>query len=143
MSELFLSLFGLIFTYFGIKTIKKSLNLNKVGIRTTGTVISTRAVSPTNNDVDDIGPTRYLYSSTVKFTTKDKQTLEVELGDASGREDTIGSKRKIIYNPQFPKEVEGDNVFSMVIGPWLTLVFGLIMFIWGILEMFEVINVIK
>ena len=54
MSELFLSLFGLIFTYGGIIAIKKNLNLKKVGIRTIGTVISTRAVSRKNNSVDDV-----------------------------------------------------------------------------------------
>ena len=142
MSEIFLSLFGFAFIFFGIKALRKSLNLKKNGIRTTGTVISTRAVSITNNDADDVGPTRWNYSSTVKFTTIDKQTLEVELGEA-GAEDAIGSKRKIIYNPQSPAEVEPDNVFSMVIAPWLALIFGLIMFIWGILEIFGIINVIK
>lgn len=143
MSELFLSLFGLIFTYGGIMAIKKNLNLKKVGIRTIGTVISTRAVSRTNNSVDDIGPTRWLYRSTVKFTTKDKQIFEVELGDASGREDAIGSKIKIIYDAQIPEEVKENNVLSMVIAPWLFLGCGLFSFLWGILEMFEMINVIK
>ena len=143
MKELFLTLFGFIFVYFGIKAIRKVLNLKKNGIKTLGTVVSTRHVSNSNNDVDDVGPVRPMYSSTVKFTTKDNQTLEVELGDESSAEDAIGRKRKIIYNPQFPEEVEEDNVFSMVIGPWLALGCGLVMFIWGILEMFEVINVIK
>ena len=55
----------------------------------------------------------------MKFTTKDEQTLEVELGDASGAEDAIGSERKIIYDTQFPEEVKEDNVLSMVIAPWL------------------------
>jgi len=143
MKELFLILFGLIFTYGGIKAIKKNLNLKKVGIRTLGTVISTRAVRSTNTRVDDTGPTRWLYRPTVKFTTKDEQTLEVELGDASGVEDTIGSKRKIIYDPQFPEEVKENNVLSMVIAPWLGLGCGLFSFLWGILEMLEVVNVIK
>ena len=78
-----------------------------------------------------------------EFITKDKQTLEVELGDASGGEDVIGSKIKIIYNPQSPEEVKEDNVLSMVIAPWLFLGCGLFSLLWGILEIFEVINVIK
>jgi len=143
MKELFLSIFGFLFVYVGIKMIRKILNLKKTGIRTLGTVVSTRPVSVTNNDTDDVGPVRYMYSSTVKFTTKDNQTIEVELGDASGAEDAIGSERKIIYNPLSPEEVEADNIFSLVLGPWLALVFGLGMFIWGILEMFEIIDVIK
>lgn len=142
MSEFFLSLFGVAFIFVGIKSIKKSLHVQKNGIRTTGTVISTRAVSLTNNEANDVGPIRRNYSSTVKFITKDKQTLEVELGDA-GAEDAIGSKRKIIYDAQFPEEVQADNVFSMVIGPWLALACGLACFIWGILEMLDVINVLK
>jgi len=143
MKELLLSLFGFAFVYVGIKVIRKVLNLKKNGIKTLGTVVSTRPVSATNNDADDVGPVRWMYRSTVKFTTKNNQILEVELGEANSAEDTIGSKRKIIYNPQSPEEVEANNVFSMVIGPWLALVFGLIMFIWGILEMFSIINIIK
>jgi len=143
MKELFLILFGFIFTYGGIKAIKKNLNLKKVGIRTIGIVISTRAVSSSNNRVGDTGPTRWLYRPTVKFTTKDNRTLEVELGDASGGEDVIGSKRKIIYDAQFPEEVKEDNVLSMVIAPWLGLGFGLGSFIWGILEILGIINVIN
>ena len=143
MKELFLSLFGFAFIYFGIKVIRKTLNLKKNGIKTLGTVVSTRHVSTSNTGVDDVGPVRRKYRSTVKFTTKDNQTIEVELGDANGAEDAIGSKRKIIYNPLIPEEVESNNVFSMVIGPWLALIFGLIMFIWGILEIFGIINVIK
>jgi|GEM_PF-2805500 len=143
MKELILSLFGLIFTYGGIIAIKKNLNLKKVGIKTNGTVISTRVERSTNSRVGDTGPTRWHYRPTVKFTTKDKQTLEVELGDASGVEDVIGSKRKIIYNPQFPEEVKEDNVLSMVIVPWLFLGCGLLFFLWGILEMLEIVNIIK
>lgn len=143
MKELILSLFGLIFTYGGIIAIKKNLNLKKVGIKTIGTVISTRAERSTNSRVNDTGPIRYLYRSTVKFITKDEQTLEVELGDASGAEDAIGSKIKIIYNPKFPEEVKEDNVLSMLIAPWLFFGLGLGMFTWGILEMFEIINVIN
>ena len=142
MKELFLCLFGFIFVYVGIKAIKKNLNLKKNGIKTIGTVVSTRHVSTTNNGVDDVGPSRRMYSSTVKFTTKDKQTIEVELGDANSAEDAIGSERKIIYNPQF-LEVMEDSVLSMVIAPWLFFGCGLVMFTWGILEMFEVINVMK
>lgn len=143
MKEIFLILFGFIFIYFGIKTIIKIFNLKKNGIKTLGTVVSTRPVSATNNSADDIGPVRWTYSSTVKFTTKDNQIVEVELGDASGAEDAIGSKIKIIYNPQFPEEVESDNVFSTVIGPLFALGVGLLMFLWGILEMLDVINVLK
>lgn len=143
MKELFLTLFGFIFVYVGIKAIKKNRYLQKFGIRTIGIVVSTRHVSNSNNDVDDVGPVRRMYRSTVKFTTKDKEIVEVELGDASGAEDAIGSERKIVYNPQFPKEVKEDNVFSMVIAPWLSLGLGLFMFLWGVLEMFAVINVMK
>lgn len=143
MKELFLILFGFAFIYFGFKTVRKILNLKKNGIKTLGTVIGTRHVSNSNNDVDDVGTVRPMYRSTVRFTTIDKRIIEAELSDANAAEDTIGSKRKIIYNPQFPEEVEAYNVFSMVIGPGAALGIGLLMFIWGVLEMFEVINVIK
>lgn len=143
MKELFLCLFGFAFVFFGIKFVRKVLNLRKNGIKTLGTVISTEHVSDSNNDADDVGPSRPVYRSTVRFTTKDKQTIEVELGESSLTKDPIGSKRKIVYNPQIPEEVEADNVFSMVIVPLGALGVGLLMFIWGILEMFDVINVIK
>ena len=142
MKELFLCLFGFIFVYVGIKAIKKNLNLKKIGIKTIGIVVSTRRYSSGSQN-DPNSTTRWMYRSTVKFITKDKQTIEVELGDANGAEDAIGSERKIIYNPQFPEEVKEDNVLSMVIAPWLALGCGLFSFIWGFLEMFAVINVMR
>ena len=82
-----------------------------------------------------------MYRSTVKFTTKNNKVLEIELGEASGAKDAIGSKRKIIYNTLFPQEVEADNIFVLVLGPWVALVIGLGMFIWGVLEMLEIVNI--
>jgi len=143
MKELLLSLFGFVFIYLGIKAVRKVLRLKRNGVKTLAKVVSTKHVSNSNNDADDVGPTRLMYRSTVKFTTPKNETIEVELGEANGNEDAIGSKRKIIYNPQFPEEVEADNIFSLIIGPGSALGIGLLMFIWGILEMLEVINVIK
>jgi len=144
MTEIILSLFGLLFIYVGIKVIRKSLHLKKNGIRTLGTVISTSSEMTRsridNNMADGSGR---IYRSTVEYTTEDGRTLEAEIGEGRGVEDAIGSDRKIIYDPELPQEVQADNVLSMSIAPYLFLACGLVSFLWGILEMFGVINVMQ
>lgn len=142
MKELIFSLIGFIIINVGIKGIKKNLHMQKNGIRTIGTVVKTSSEKSTHTQEDGNNNKR-VYRSTVKFTTEDARILEVELGDASGVEDAIGSERKIIYDPEFPQEAKSDNQFNMVIAPWLFLGCGLLLFLWGILELFSVTNVLK
>jgi len=138
MKELFISVIGFVMIYVAIKSMKKNRHLQKNGIKTIATVVSTFSYSskkPDNNTNER------MYRSTVKFTTKDNQILEVELGDASSVEDPIGSDRKIIYDPKSPQDAKSDNILNMLITPWLFLGLGIFLLVWGLLEIFSITNV--
>lgn len=142
MNALIIIIIGIIIIYVGFEWIKKNRHLLKIGIRTIGTVVSTSSEKSTSiKDKDGLYET--VYYSTVKFTTKDKRTLEVELLHKSVVKDPIGFEKKLIYDPQYPQEVRLINQFNMVIGPWLFLGCGAILFLWGILELSGVTDIVQ
>lgn len=140
MHELIIFLIGIVMTFVGFKLVKKNRALLKNGIRTSATVVSTHSYSSDNSDP---GVDGRKFRSTVKFTTKDKQTIEVELGDANRVQDPIGSSRKIIYDPELPQEAQTDDMMSMYIAPLLFFALGIGLFVWGLLEMLSVTNLLS
>lgn len=138
MKEIWISLIGFLTIYVAIKLVKKNRYLQKNAIRTIATVVSTFSYSSRKSDNTH---NEKMYRSTVKFETKEKQLVEVEPGDASNIPDPIGSEGKIIYNPEFPQDAKSDNILNRLIAPWLFFGLGVSLFVWGLLEIFSITNV--
>ena len=142
VNELIVIVIGLFIAYIGFEWLKKNQHLQKHGIKTIGTVVSTSSEKSTSiKDADGLYQT--VYRSTVKFETTDKRIMEVELLENSIIEDPIGTEKKIIYDPQFPQGIKLNKYFNMVIVPWLFFGCGAFTVLWGLLELFDVTSVLK
>jgi hypothetical protein len=126
----------------GIYLLKKNKYLLKVGIRTTASVVSNRYSSKNiNSDADHT--TEGVYYPTIQFTTKNKQNILVELNTGRGSAAAIGTKKNIIYDPQFPQKAEVDNRFVLSILPWLVIGTGILGFLWILLKITKLIDVVN
>jgi hypothetical protein len=98
--------FGLAFLVPGVFLGLRTLDLQRNGVKTMGTVVDVRRELSQSAH----GSSSYHYVSVIEFTTPDNQSHRFDGTVVTSRPETIGTKVNVVYDPKNPENAQSNSV---------------------------------
>jgi Protein of unknown function (DUF3592) len=134
IGELIVFVVSIIFLMIGISQWKKGNHLMRHGRKATAIIFE--------NKKDNSGTDGPMYYPVVRFQTDKQEWVTRELSVGYSTPEKVGTKIKIIYDPEDPTSFETNSTFHLEILPRLLVAIGICGLVFGVLEVFDFIEVL-
>jgi hypothetical protein len=116
----------------GISRWRKGKHLLVKGKKSNATVFK--------NERDDSGTDGPLFYAVIRFLTDKQETITKQRNVGYSTPEKVGTKLKVIYDPENPSDFEIHSKFNLEIMPRLLTGLGAIGMIYIVLEILDVVN---